>query len=258
MSVKSDVDRIVIATAIIDAIDAKVAAGEPLLCREAILAVMRDVGVIGKDSENTQSHYLFRGVEAVVNGVQPSLLKYGVVVTPKVLSHVTGTVEVGTRRTSMGWAEVLIEFTWHGPLDTIVTSGVGAAFDSGDKAVPKASSVALRTTLTQTLMIRTRDDSEPDAVSYERSQPEDYGDSVVEPPERLAKRELWKAVSPLGWTADKLQRRFAEDNDGRSLGEASASEMVAFQKTLVIEAKLQDEAAAKEAAAQGDTKGGEN
>ena len=240
---------------ILNRIDMKVGAGEDLTCREAILAVMRDVGVIGKESENTQSHYKFRGIEAVVNGVQPSLLQYGVIVTPRVLESHTGTVEVGSRNTKMGWAEATIEFTWRGPVDEIVTSAVGSAFDSGDKAMPKASSVALRTALTQTLMIRTSDDGgEPDAVTYERSQ--SY-DPVTDPPPdlaRIARGDLWDAVKDLGWTPERLDRRFTEDHDGRAIADAEAKELYVFRDALVLEAKLQDAAerrAAVEAAQEG-------
>lgn len=135
----------------------------------ALTSVMEDVGAVKKADRNSQQGYTFRGVDAVVKAVYPALVKHKVSVLPKVTLYEYGSVEVGKNRTPMGHARVIVEYTFTAADGSSVTcSAAGEAMDSGDKATPKAMSVALRTALLQALMLPT-DDPEPDAQSYERS-----------------------------------------------------------------------------------------
>ena len=49
---------------------------------QALSSVMADIGGVGKDGENKQQNYKFRGVDAVVNAVGPALRKHGVIMVP--------------------------------------------------------------------------------------------------------------------------------------------------------------------------------
>lgn len=136
---------------------------------EAIAAVMADVQAVAKTDRNSSQNFNFRGIDAVLNAVGPVLRTHGVVVLPDVISHEFDTVEVGQKRTSMGHVIVHVRYTFVGPEgDTISCSVMGEAMDSGDKAFPKAMSVAFRTALLQSLALPT-DEPDPDASSYERS-----------------------------------------------------------------------------------------
>jgi len=138
--------------------------------QEALAAVMVDVGSVAKGDRNTVQNFSFRGIDAVVNAVSPALRKHGVIVTPDVRSVEYSTVEVGRNRTQMGHVRLVVAYTFHGPDgSTIVTSAPGEAMDSGDKATPKAMSVAFRTCLLQALALPT-DEPDPDASAYQRSQ----------------------------------------------------------------------------------------
>lgn len=135
-----------------------------------------EIGAVGKDDRNSQQGFNFRGVDAVVNAVAPVLITYGVTVLPNVRSYDFGTVEVGQRRTPMGHARVVVEYTFIGPDgDTLTCSAPGEAMDSGDKATAKAMSVAYRTALLQALSLPTTD-TDPDATTYQRT---DTGDLSV-------------------------------------------------------------------------------
>lgn len=155
----------------------------------ALGAVMKQVGAVKKGDRNKSQGYVFRGVDAVVNAVYPAMVEHGVIVQPNVRDFQYGTVEVGKDRTVMGHARVIVEYTFTSTEDgsAVITSAAGEAFDSGDKATPKAMSVALRTALLQSLMLPT-DDPEPDASSYERAP---AVDPIVEA--RVAVAEAWKA-----------------------------------------------------------------
>ena len=136
---------------------------------EAVAAVMADVQAVGKSDRNTHQGFSFRGIDAVLNAVGPALRRHGVVVLPDVVDVRFDTVEVGAKRTPMGHVIAHVRYTFVGPEgDQLVASVVGEAMDSGDKAVPKAMSVAFRTALLQALALPT-DEPDPDASTYERA-----------------------------------------------------------------------------------------
>ena len=61
-------------------------AKEPMIYK-AISAVMEDVGAVGKDSVNKQQGFKFRGIDAVMNALNPALVKNKVFVAPEVLEQ---------------------------------------------------------------------------------------------------------------------------------------------------------------------------
>lgn len=136
---------------------------------EALAAVMADVSHVAKRDENTHQHFRFRGIDAVVNAVGPALRTHRVIVVPHVEEVREDVVEVGRNRSRMGHVTVLVAYRFHGPAgDHIECRVAGEAMDSGDKAVPKAMSVAFRTALLQALALPT-DEPDPDASTYERA-----------------------------------------------------------------------------------------
>lgn len=147
----------------------------PVTVVEALSAVMGDVQSVGKGDTNTQQGYKFRGVDAVVNAVGPALRKHRVVVVPVDVTHSAEHYQ-SAKGTAMKGVTLTVRFRFYGPAgDYIEATACGESADSGDKAVPKAHSVAYRTLLLQALCIPT-DDPEPDAQSNER------GTSQFQPP----------------------------------------------------------------------------
>jgi hypothetical protein len=135
----------------------------------ALAAVMSDVQSVSKSDRNTHQNFSFRGIDAVLNAVGPVLRKHGVIVLPEVLDHQFATVEVGQKRSLMGHVILKVAYTFVGPDgDSLRSVVLGEAMDSGDKAVPKAMSVAFRTALLQALALPT-DEPDPDATTYERA-----------------------------------------------------------------------------------------
>ena len=137
---------------------------------EALSAVMGDVQSIGKDSRNDQQHYLFRGVDDVMNAVGPALRKHGVVIVPECVEaryrDTQTTTGKATRETT-----VMVTYRAYGPAgDSITIMAPGESLDAGDKGTPKAMSVAYRTALLQALTIPT-DEPDPDSYSHERVPP---------------------------------------------------------------------------------------
>lgn len=156
---------------------------------EAITAIKDEVGAVGKDGRNKQQGYNFRGVDAVVNAISRALINNGVVVAPVATSPHHGVIEAGQNRTPMSHCTVTVTYRFHGPAgDYIDVQVPGEAMDSGDKATPKAMSVAYRTALLQTLTLPT-DEPDPDSQSYERSTADSQPAEPVTDPEWLTRME---------------------------------------------------------------------
>lgn len=129
----------------------------------------KQIGAVKKGERNNAQNFNFRGIDAVINAVAPAFNDLGIIIVPEVTQTTYDTVEIGQRKTPMSHVIVEVNYAFYGPQGDSVTAAVAAeAMDSGDKAVAKAMSVAMRIALLQTLNLPT-DEPDPDAVSYERS-----------------------------------------------------------------------------------------
>lgn len=204
----------------------------------ALNAVMEDVGAVKKSDRNDFQKFMFRGVDAVVNAVYPALIKHRVSVIPNVRSYDYGTIETGqgSSRKPMGHARVVVEYTFTAAEDgsAVTASAAGEAFDSGDKATPKAMSVALRTALLQSLMLPT-DEPEPDAQTYERSPMQEPAEVDPVTVARVAVKNAWEANNG-SFTAAAVEKAFSHWSDGEVLMEATADRLYQYADHLKSEA----------------------
>lgn len=129
----------------------------------------KQIGAVKKGERNNAQNFNFRGIDAVINAVAPVFNELGIIIAPEVTQTTYDTVEIGQRKTPMSHVIIEAKYTFYGPTGDSITAAVAAeAMDSGDKAVAKAMSVAMRIALLQTLNLPT-DEPDPDATSYERS-----------------------------------------------------------------------------------------
>jgi hypothetical protein len=139
------------------------------LIHEQLIKVMQSVQGIAKRERNEQQRFLFRGIDSVLNAVGPALREHEIFITPVVMDLKYDTIEVGQQRRPMAHVVVQMEYQFNAADGSRVGSQVvGESMDSGDKAVSKAMSVALRIALLQTLALPT-DEKDPDHDIYERS-----------------------------------------------------------------------------------------
>ena len=54
---------------------------------QAIIGVMSDIGVIGKEKRNTQQGFKYRGVDDVMNALQPVMVQHGLFVVPEIIDQ---------------------------------------------------------------------------------------------------------------------------------------------------------------------------
>lgn len=188
---------------------------------EALASVMADVSHVGKRDFNTHAKFNFRGIDAVVNAVGPALRTHKVIVRPVVRSVAYDTVQTSTGKPSTA-CRVLVDYTFTAADGSELTATVaGEAWDSGDKACPKAMSVAFRTALIQTLALPT-DEPDPDLHVYERAEPVAIPDEMGE-----ARNELWRAAQRHG-TTDAERWAVVDqvlDEQGVQRGTATAADL---------------------------------
>ena len=148
--------------------------------KEIIVAVMQDVQGVAKSNKNTSQGFNFRGIDAVLNAVGPSLRKHGGFIIPEIVDKQAETV-LAKNGGALNVVRLTVAYTIMGTEGDGVTGVVASeAFDSGDKATAKAMSVALRTFLIQMLALPT-DEPDPDEFNYELgAKPDLEGKSVEE------------------------------------------------------------------------------
>lgn len=128
----------------------------------SIIAVMRDVGAIGKDRRNDVQRYSFRGIDDVYNELHEHLAKHGVFTVPRVISE-----RSEERQTKSGGASIYriltIAFTFFAEDGSSIEAVmVGEGMDSGDKASNKAMAVAHKYALMQVFAIPTEETKDPE------------------------------------------------------------------------------------------------
>ena len=133
----------------------------------ALTNVMKDIGAIGKTSKNTQQGFMFRGIDAVMNAINPALIKNGIFIVPEILEQTRE-----ERQTKSGnnliYSVCKIKYTFYAQDGSSVEAVViGEGMDSGDKATNKAMSIAFKYACFQVFCIPTEEMVDPDAECHE-------------------------------------------------------------------------------------------
>ncbi|GHC44266.1 MULTISPECIES: ERF family protein [Streptomyces rochei group] len=104
-----------------------------------IANVMRDAMPVGKDQENKQQNYRFRGIDDVMSAMAGPMRKHGLFILPTIADHQQ------QRDGKMTRVLITMRYYVYGPAgDCLITDMPGEAFDFADKATNKAQSAALK------------------------------------------------------------------------------------------------------------------
>ena len=135
------------------------------MIHEAICATMNDVGAVTKGDFNQYDKYKFRGIDAVMNALNPAMRKNGIFVVPDVLEH-----HQEERQSQKGglmiYTTCKVKYTFYAKdgssLNAVV---VGEAMDRSDKSTNKAMSAAFKYACFQTFCIPTEEMQDADSES---------------------------------------------------------------------------------------------
>lgn len=123
------------------------------MIHQSILAVMREIGAIGKDNKNEQQKFLYRSIEDVYNRAQPLFATHGVYSVPEVIAtdYHTGKSRAGG---DLFFSRLTVKYTFFAEDgSSIAATVVGEGMDSGDKASNKAMAAAHKYAICQVLQI---------------------------------------------------------------------------------------------------------
>lgn len=134
---------------------------------ETISAVMNDIGAIGKTSKNTTQGFMFRGIDSVMNAINPALVKYKLFIVPEVLEQSREERQT-TKGGTLIYSIVKVKYTFYAEDGSNISAVViGEGMDSGDKATNKAMSIAFKYACFQVFCIPTEEMVDPDKESHE-------------------------------------------------------------------------------------------
>lgn len=199
---------------------------------EAIVAVMEDIGAIEKEKRNVTQGFMYRGVDDVMNALNPALIKHRLFIVPEVLE------QHRERRTTGKGGELIysickVRYTFFASDGSHVEAVViGEGMDSGDKASNKALAIAFKYACFQVFCIPTEEMQEPDARPVD---PDKESHDVSNRKADLATEEMKKTFVEECDRIGKSKGNILKAIGSKSLNEMTVKEfeiaMVSFKKT---------------------------
>ena len=139
---------------------------------EAISRCMEEIGAVGKDAVNKQQGFKYRGIDAVMNAINPALVKNHVFIVPEVLDQ-----QRQERTTNKGavliYSICRIKYTFYAEDGSFIEAvTVGEGMDYGDKATNKAMAIAFKYACFQVFCIPTEEMKDPDEETPDPVKPQ--------------------------------------------------------------------------------------
>lgn len=138
---------------------------------QSITKIMEEVPSIGKNQKNKTQNFMYRGIDDVMNALQPLLAKYKVFIVPEILEQ---TREERTTKNGSGliYSICKIKYKFYAEDGSSIEAiTIGEGMDSGDKATNKAMAIAMKYALFQVFCIPTEEMKDPDSETPEPSTP---------------------------------------------------------------------------------------
>lgn len=136
---------------------------------ETIILVMDEVGVIGKEKRNKSQGFMYRGVDDVMNALNPAFIKHRLFMVPEVLEQ--SREERKTKSDgNLIYSVCKVKYTFYAEDGSFIEAVVvGEGMDSGDKASNKALAVAFKYACFQIFCIPTEEMKDPDEENHPSS-----------------------------------------------------------------------------------------
>lgn len=202
----------------------------------AILGAMKDIGAISKDSKNAQQGFMYRGIDAVMNALQPALVQHGIFVVPEVLEQKRGERVTG-KGGNLIYSVIKMKYSFIAADGSrVYATVIGEGMDSGDKASNKAMSVAFKYACFQVFCIPTGEMKDPDADSHEPSVKKE------EKHEFIALLDAEKEAEELGMDLSKVAAAYGVER--KNLTSAILADAIARKRAQIAAREAKSEATA--------------
>ena len=213
---------------------------------ESIAVVMGEIGAVGKNSKNQQQGFMFRGIDAVMNAINPALVKNKVFIVPEILEQ-TREERTSSKGGILIYSVCKIRYTFYAEDGSSVSAVViGEGMDSGDKATNKAMSIAFKYACFQVFCIPTEEMADPDAECHEVK-------AKAEPAEKKSQEER-KVLKATPKQIELLKKYVPTEEGQKKMLEYVKCERIedipAEVASQIITQKIMQKAAEQEAAEQ--------
>lgn len=136
---------------------------------QSVTKIMEEVPAIGKEQVNKQQGFKFRGIDDVMNALQPLLAKNKVFIVPEILEQ-TREERQTTKGGNLIYSICKIKYKFYAEDGSSIEAiTIGEGMDSGDKATNKAMAIAMKYALFQVFCIPTEEMKDPDSETPEPS-----------------------------------------------------------------------------------------
>lgn len=172
---------------------------------QSITKIMEEVPSIGKTQKNKTQGFMYRGIDDVMNALQPLLAKNKVFIVPEILEQMRE-----ERTTSKGgnliYSICKIKYKFYADDGSSVEAiTIGEGMDSGDKATNKAMAIAMKYALFQVFCIPTDEMKDPDSETPEQStKKSNTTDNQIS--EADAKK-VEAMMKEMGWNVEELLQK---------------------------------------------------
>lgn len=136
---------------------------------QSITKIMEEVPSIGKTQKNKTQGFMYRGIDDVMNALQPLLAKNKVFIVPEILEQ-TREERTSSKGGNLIYSICKIKYKFYAEDGSSVEAiTIGEGMDSGDKATNKAMAIAMKYALFQVFCIPTDEMKDPDSETPEQS-----------------------------------------------------------------------------------------
>ena len=160
---------------------------------QAVSATMKDIGAVGKSDFNSYDKYRFRSIDAVMNALNPAMIKNGIFVVPTVLKCEREERQSKSDAKNMMYTVLTVQYRFYADDGSFVEAVViGEAMDRSDKSTNKAMSAAFKYACFQTFCIPTEEMLEDaDAESAEIGEKaEEHGPRFIDENQQMILENL--------------------------------------------------------------------
>ena len=146
---------------------------------ESITKIMEVVPSIGKNQRNKTQGFMYRGIDDVMNALQPLLAKNKVFIVPEILEQ-TREERISSKGGNLIYSICKIKYKFYAEDGSSVEAiTIGEGMDSGDKATNKAMAIAMKYALFQVFCIPTDEMKDPDSETPEQSTKKNNAKTVL-------------------------------------------------------------------------------
>lgn len=148
---------------------------------QSITKIMEEVPSIGKTQRNKTQGFMYRGIDDVMNALQPLLAKNKVFIVPEILEQ-TREERTTSKGENLIYSICKIKYKFYAEDGSSVEAiTIGEGMDSGDKATNKAMAIAMKYALFQVFCIPTDEMKDPDSETPEQSTKKNNAKTVLKP-----------------------------------------------------------------------------